>query len=54
MTNADRAAEHAAKAVELLADSEKINDRNPRSVAQATRATVHASLALYFQRADDR
>ena len=43
------AAEHAAKAEELLADSEKINDRNPRALAQATRAQAHATLALYLQ-----
>ena len=43
------AAEHIAKAEELLADSEKINDRNPRAQTQAVRAQVHAMLALYQQ-----
>lgn len=38
--------EHMAQAVELLADSKAINDRNPRSQTQAARAQVHATLAL--------
>jgi hypothetical protein len=53
MTNAEQAAQHAATAEELLADSEKINDRNPRALAQATRATAHANLALFYQRQPD-
>ena len=41
--------EHIARAEELLADSEKINDRNPRSQTQAVRANVHALLAIAKQ-----
>lgn len=38
--------QHMAEAMDLLADSKSINDRNPRSQAQAARAQVHATLAL--------
>lgn len=41
--------EHIARAEELLADSEKINDRNPRSQTQAARAQVHVLLAIAKQ-----
>jgi len=42
-------AEHIAEAEQLLADSVKINDRNPRAQTQAARAQVHVLLAIAKQ-----
>lgn len=52
MTVHEHAEWHAKQAEELLRDSEKINDRNPRSQSQAMRANAHASLALFYLHAE--
>jgi hypothetical protein len=59
VTDADRAAEHAQKAEEALAEaikaSQGLSKKPPETrTAAAARATAHATLALYYQRNAER
>jgi hypothetical protein len=53
MTNPERAAEHAAEAERLLAESEKHSRQQiTRMNLFATQAVVHANLAIFYALAD--
>lgn len=56
MTNTERAADHAAKAEEQLAETEETRKRKQPNVygAHAQIANVHATLALFYQREAER
>lgn len=48
MTNQDKAAQHAAKAEELLEESKKHKLQAPRAQTPAIQAGVHATLAVFY------